>query len=686
VIAPPGGFFALPAGDGVGLAVFAAMGAFISGLAGLYRRARSRVATLDKAAALREAEERFRLREAEVLRRYEVVAGHSRDIILFMSRVDGRILEANAAATAAYGYGREELLGMGIRDLRAPGTLEMVAGQMADADDKGVLFETLHRRRDGRTFPVEVSSQGATVGGERALVSVIRDITERKAAERVLRDSEALYRSLFTLAPGGVIMTDEGGRILAFNDRAAAQLGYDREEFARLSLADIEAGDAPDEAEGRTLRALAGGVEHFEARHRTRQGELRDVLVRSRTLEVEGQRRILWVLADITEQKETERRLRESDQQKAGFLAVLSHELRNPLGPMRTSLQVLEEAVPESERAARAREVIRRQTDHLAHLVDDLLDATRVSQGKVVLQRDRLDLGEVVRRTCHDHRLLFEERHVELRTELPGAPLWVDGDPTRLAQLVGNLLQNAAKFTGPAGCAVVGVSGADGSARLRVRDDGRGIEAGLLGRLFEPFVQGERGAMGGLGLGLALVKSVAELHGGTVRAESDGPGRGSEFVVSLPLAPGPPLPAAEPRPARHGPSRLVLVIDDNRDARESLAALLELRGHQVHLAPDGRAGIEQARQLRPDLVLCDLGLPDMDGCEVARTLRGDGHLRATTLVALSGYAQPADRRRAAAAGFDRHLAKPASLDQLGELLAAERPAGASPEAPPPGPA
>jgi PAS domain S-box-containing protein len=364
-------------------------------------------------AVFRDATQRHRAEEA--LRRYELLAEHGRDVILFVRRADGRILEANAAATAAYGFSREELRSLTIHALRAPASAALTAAQMAVADAEGLRFETVHRRKDGSVFPVEVSSQGATLGETRLLVSVIRDVTERKRIEDALR---------------------------------------------------------------------------------------------------------------------------ESDRRKTEFLGVLSHELRNPLAPIRNSVHLLERAPPGSAIAARATEVLRRQTDHLSRLVDDLLDVTRISHGKIELKRAVLDAREVVRRTCDDLRSLFEARGVALAVDVGPRPLPVEADEVRLAQVVGNLLHNAARFTPRGGAAAVSATVVEGSAEVLVRDSGAGIDPAQIERIFEPFVQADTTLArthGGLGLGLALVRGLVELHGGTVLARSEGRGRGAELVVRLPL-------------------------------------------------------------------------------------------------------------------------------------------------------
>jgi signal transduction histidine kinase len=280
---------------------------------------------------------------------------------------------------------------------------------------------------------------------------------------------------------------------------------------------------------------------------------------------------------------------READQRKSEFLAVLSHELRNPLAPIHNALHILGRTAPGSEQGQRARDVIHRQVVHLTRLVDDLLDSTRISRGKMELHRERFDLREVVRDTSDDHRAIFEQRAVALRLEVPAGPVWIDGDPTRISQVLGNLLQNAAKFTRAAGSVSIAIHTSEGRAALHVRDDGAGMEKAVIERAFEPFVQGPQGSArqaGGLGLGLTLVKGLVELHGGSVSAHSGGAGTGSEFVVDLPLAPVPPIRGALTR----APPRLVLIIEDNVDAAETLAEVLAFYGHHPRIAHDGTSG------------------------------------------------------------------------------------------------
>jgi CheY-like chemotaxis protein len=314
--------------------------------------------------------------------------------------------------------------------------------------------------------------------------------------------------------------------------------------------------------------------------------------------------------------------------------------------------------------------VIERQTDHLTRLVDDLLDVTRIARGKIDLRRLRVDLREVVSHAADDYRVTMRDRGIRFDVDIPAEPLWASADPTRLTQLVGNLLHNAAKFAGRDDEVTLRVRAAGREGEIRVRDTGAGIEPPLLQHVFDPFVQGERTlarAEGGLGLGLALVKGIAELHGGTVRALSAGRGRGAEFVVRLPLAPatGARPDAGRAAHAANG-SRRVLVVDDNRDAAESLADLLTMMGHGVEVAYDGPSAVEKARASAPDVVLCDIGLPGMSGYEVAKALRESG--TTAQLFAVSGYAQPEDVNQALEAGFDGHVAKPADPEKIERLL------------------
>jgi PAS domain S-box-containing protein len=370
-------------------------------------------------------------------------------------------------------------------------------------------------------------------------------------------------------------------------------------------------------------------------------------------------------------------KLAETDRRKNEFLGMLSHELRNPLAPIRNSVFILRRAASyDPALLDRTLAIVDRQVEHLTRLVDDLLDVTRITRGKVELRREQVALGDLLRRTAEDHRALAAARQVELRLDVPDLPAVVDGDPTRLMQIVGNLLQNAIKFSSPGKAVALSLSvrTGDGRAEIRVHDEGAGIDPALLAHVFEPFVQGERTlarSAGGLGLGLALVKALSELHGGTCAAESEGPGHGATFTITLPLAraeeaghaPAPRLRAATPQRASR-----VLVVEDNQDVAASLRDLVEAFGHEVQVARSGDSALAAARERPPDVVLCDIGLPGMSGYDVARAFRRDPSLRHARLVAVTGYAQAEDKREAAEAGFDRHVGKPPDPSELERLL------------------
>jgi PAS domain S-box-containing protein len=385
------------------------------------------------------------------------------------------------------------------------------------------------------------------------------------------------------------------------------------------------------------------------------------------------------VSRNVSERKRMEETLREADRRKDDFLAILAHELRNPLAPVRNAIQVLKLADGDGKATRKAREIIERQVAQMGRLVDDLMDVSRIRRGKIALRRERTGLRAVVQMAVETCRPLIEAAGHELRVDLPASDLALDADPARLVQVLSNLLSNAAKYMERGGSILLSGAEKDGWAVIRVRDTGLGIAADALGSIFDPFAQVDRSlerSQGGLGIGLALVRSLVEVHGGTVEAHSDGPGKGSELVVRLPLASSTGMPEAAGAPAQQETvrcGRKVLLADDNRDSAESLATLLELFGHQVRVVHDGIAALEVARAFRPEVALLDIGMPGLNGYEVAQRLRQemDGPL---TLIALTGWGQDEDRLRSREAGFDHHLVKPADPDVLKMLLAEAVPA------------
>jgi signal transduction histidine kinase len=385
----------------------------------------------------------------------------------------------------------------------------------------------------------------------------------------------------------------------------------------------------------------------------------------------EAERRADELRVALTERARVEERLREADRRKDDFLAVLSHELRNPLPPMLTAVQLMDAKLKTGRGVDWERAVVERQVRHMARLVDDLLDVSRVTRGKIQLQKGPVEVGGAVKRVLEAARPLIESRGHTLRVELPSEPMWAEADPVRLEQVITNLLHNAAKYTEPGGHISLELTREEGWGVVRVVDTGAGIPAEALPRLFEPFMQVERTldrAQGGLGLGLALVKSLVELHGGRVEAASEGPGKGSTFTVRLPLLPREWVPPQAPEQGQAQPRSTagvrVLVVDDNVDAAEALSDALSLEGYEVEVAHDGEAALERARVSSPHVIFLDIGLPGLDGYEVARRLREQPGFESVRLVALTGYGQSEDRKRSREAGFDAHLVKPVDLQAL----------------------
>ncbi|HQP37839.1 MAG TPA: ATP-binding protein [Polyangiaceae bacterium] len=528
----------------------------------------------------------------EVLQRYRLLVEHSRDMMLIIRGRDGRILEANSASARAYGYSREELLSRSIADLRAPETMAELAGQLDRADAGDVLFETVHVRRDGSRFPVEVSSRGETIGGVRMLVSILRDLTERAEERRkeegeraaLARLQEHTVRLVSHDELSGLVQATLQGAIAisgapagevrlldacARTWRVAARVGLDARAFgpfegrgvfhrsdvqaplryeplmiddvascASMGLTDRErllaAGTRAmlvtplSTSEGVLLGSVAT---HWHERHRPEDFTLRllDVFARE--------------AADLLERVQGRDDLRAAERKRSEFLAVVSHELRNPLAPIRNSLFVLEHAEPGSDQARRARSTVDRQIRQLVRLIDDLVDVARAANNKIRLSLQSLELGEWVHRVVDDHRSLFENAGIRLEIDVAG-PVRVRADPARVSQMIGNLLLNAVKFTERGGATRVSLATDEAGRRavVRVCDSGAGITDDALRMLFRPFVQSERTialSKGGLGLGLSLVRTLAELHGGDVIATSAGAGRGAEFVIRLPLDAGP---------------------------------------------------------------------------------------------------------------------------------------------------
>lgn len=383
--------------------------------------------------------------------------------------------------------------------------------------------------------------------------------------------------------------------------------------------------------------------------------------------------------SDIEELKQAVHALREADSRKNEFLAMLSHELRNPLAPIRNATAVLRRLGPKTPELLAARDIIGRQVDHLALLIDDLLDVSRITHGQIALKRQILSIADIVEQAIEASLPLIEARRHRVNVAMPPQPVYLAGDPIRLVQVVTNLLHNAAKYTDDNGDIRIKVDCTGSSVLLRVADNGMGIPADLLPHVFDVFTQGVRTldrAEGGLGIGLSLARQLVEMHGGSIEASSGGVGQGSEFIVRLPRLLAIPtslpadVPSASPTSVLRAEAKRILVVDDNKDAAQALALMLTIEGHHVLEASDGPSAIEAARVFRPQLVLLDIGLPGMDGFEVAKRLRQCPETRGAVLVAVTGYAEPEILRRSREAGFSRHLVKPVEMAELLELVGA----------------
>jgi PAS domain S-box-containing protein len=557
------------------------------------------------------------------------------------------------------------------------------------------------RRSDGEQRWIWVSGRHRVdERGRPRMAGIVEDVTERKHAEhererlhRELGESErraveraSELQTLLDVVPAAVWIARDPRADRIDANRFGAEL-LERPRGVNVSVTGPPgerplnfrpmregAEIAPDELPIQAAARRGVQVRDCELDLVFEDGRVRHLLGNAAPL-VDAEGRVtgsVGAFVDVTPLKQVERELREASRLKDEFVAMLSHELRNPLAPIMNSLYVLDHAAPGGEQARRAQRVIARQAAQLSSLVNALLDASRLSRNLIRLQKEPLDLNEVAGRAVDDYRSLFEESSVRLSFRPSGRPIVVSADATRLAQVIGNVLHNAAKFTARGGRVEVEVAVQDGDAVARVTDDGAGIAGELLEQLSRPFTQLRQGldrSKGGLGLGLALARSLVEMHGGRLSIHSEGPGRGTRVTAVLPLHEGRAAAPEQAGIAARAHCRRVLVIEDNPDAASSLRETLELWGHEVTVAADGPSGLECAQAFLPEVVLCDLGLPGMDGYAVARALRAMDVLQGLRLVAVSGYALAEDLERTRAAGFDRHIAKPPALDELAAALA-----------------
>jgi PAS domain S-box-containing protein len=585
---------------------------------------------------------------------------------------DGRIVEVNDAFLLATGYSRDEVIGRSVPDIavwvdprqRDAGLAELRAGRSIRN------VEARFRAKNGREIVAIANADVVVVDGRPCILTALIDITDRVRAETALRESERRFAQLFHANPLPMtIVSLRTHRHLDVNEAAVRHSGYSREEMLGRTKPELGFWAAPEQRDDLLQQLLSNGqARDFEVTFRTKTGEERQLLTNSEVITYEGEPAVLSVSVDITERKqlETEREARRDE-----FLAIVSHELRNPLGAITNALGVMDRLAT-SQDLRSAAGIIARQTVRLTRLVDDLLDVARVTSGKIALRLEPVDLRELAERCARSLREAGRAR--DHRLEIEGDSVVVHGDLARLEQVVNNLLDNALKYTASGGEIRLTTERVGGDAVLRVRDTGEGIRSELGARVFDLFVQEPQAldrSRGGLGLGLALVKQLVELHGGSVSMASRGRGHGSEFVVRLTAAAVPAESERITEPASgvvRSRRRRVLIVEDNADAREGLRLLLTHAGHEVEASEDASSGLDKLRSFRPEVALIDIGLPGVDGYALARMARQTPEAKAAYLVALTGYGQAEDRRKALAAGFDTHMTKPVDPAKLCAFL------------------
>ncbi|MCE9525409.1 MAG: PAS domain S-box protein [Planctomycetales bacterium] len=644
------------------------------------------------------SEERFRLLIETV-----------KDYAIFLLDPQGRVATWNEGARRIKQYSSEEIIGKHFSYFYTQESIKRgwpeyelkVAEKEGRFEDEGWRV-----RKDGSQFwaNVVITTLRDKSGAVRGFAKITRDMTDRKRAEesarqlleettarRVAEESSKLIqtqreRLRVTLASIGdaVISTDAEGRIDFLNAVAQKLTGWNEEEAVSRPLVEvfhIINEETRQPVDNPAMRALKDGRVVGLANH--------TILIASNGTELpiddsaapirDSQGNVVGsvlVFRDIGELKRANQALREADRRKDEFLATLAHELRNPLAPIRNSLQILKTPQIDAAVAEHSREVLERQVHHLVRLVDDLLDVSRVMRGKIDLRKEPVELASIVTRAVETAQSLIDANGHKLELSIPSESLLLDADPVRLAQVVGNLLVNSAKYTPCSGHIGVTAQREGNQVVLRIRDNGIGIAPDMLPHVFELFVQADHTttkAQGGLGIGLTLVKNLTEMHGGSIVAHSAGLGKGCEFELRLPLllakrSVSVAIPAESRRPGKSPQGHRLLVVDDNRDSAMTLALLLRLKGHEVQVAHDGMSAIELARSYGPKLVFLDLGMPGMDGYEVARRMRQQPGLENVVLAAVTGWGQQEDRRRTADAGFDHHLVKPLEPMELDRLL------------------
>jgi len=598
---------------------------------------------------------------------------------------DGTIISCNRRFADLLLWPLHSLLGKPIHGFVAPDGWPVLEALLRDGLAADAQGEVPLQRADGAPVPAYLGVR-ALREGALGLCLMVTDLTEQRHYQELQRTQEALHATEERLN-----LAQRAGRVGTFewNIRTGAvSWSATKEELYGLPAGgfggryedwkQVVHPDDRDHAEADRRRAVAERTElDTEFRIVRPDGETRWIASKGKVFYAgDGEPlRMLGVSLDVTERKRAEEELRDADRKKDEFLATLAHELRNPLAPMRNAVQILKAKGPPHPELEWAHDVLDRQVQLMARLLDDLLDVSRISRNKLELRTERVELAAVCDAALETSRPVIEAGSHELTLTLPAEPIHLEADPVRLAQVFANLLNNAAKYTEEGGRIRLTAARQGSDVIVSVKDSGIGIAAEMFPRIFEIFAQAKPALLrsqGGLGIGLSLVKGLVELHGGSIEARSDGPGRGSEFVVRLPVAAEPP--AREPARPSHEEQEpatkcRILIADDNHDSADSLAMLLTIMGNEVGTAYDGEQAVEAAEAIRPDVVLLDIGMPKLNGYDACRRIREQPWGKGMFLIALTGWGQEEDRRRTEEVGFNRHMVKPADPTVLMKLLA-----------------
>ena len=619
------------------------------------------------------------LRNSALANRLSAIVESSDDAIVSKD-LDGKITSWNKGAERIFGYSAAEMVGSSIFKLIPPEFHDEeneILGRLRRGD-RIDDFETVRMHKTGRRINVSITvspirdENNVIVGASK----VARDVTEQRRAMDQIRESEEKFTKIFNSSPIGAVLTDENYSIVLDANPVFLRLcGHGLEELkARPSLLMEIFKDEQERQRIGDLLERDGQLNDQELQLVHPSGRVMDVLINGTFVSIGGVRHLLLHVEDITERKAAVNALKEADRRKDEFLATLAHELRSPLAPLSNALQLLDIAADDPLLTAQAREMMDRQLKHMVHLVDDLMDVSRVSRGVIELRKNTLDLRTILNASIEATKPFIDQQKHHLEVKLLSEPLWLDGDSTRLTQVFNNLLNNAAKYTDPGGVITLESAMKNGFAVITITDTGIGIEPNKLDRVFDMFSQLESALTrkhGGLGIGLSIVKQLVHMHGGTIKVDSLGRDHGATFTVKLPLT-IPPIVEndIELQTVTNGRKLRMIVTDDNEESAISLALMLNKLGHEAHPLHSGSTTIAGLQIAKPHVIFLDIGMPEMDGYETCKRIRATPNGENIYLVALTGWGQVEDKERAEEAGFDRHLVKPITREAIMEVLQA----------------